>query len=103
MPDTETDIQRRCIEAFKADGWLVIRQNQQRHNFRTPYYVPGVADLICCVRGRFVCVEFKQPGGKQSDAQKDFQKRIKKLGAVYVLIESEAQAHKLIQELSKII
>jgi len=103
VPDIETDIQRSCIEAFKADGWLVIRQNQQRHRFRTPFYIPGTPDCVCCVRGRFVCIEFKQPGGKLSDAQRQFRKLVKKLGAIYVLIESEAQAHKLIQELHRII
>jgi hypothetical protein len=51
--------------------------------------LPGVSDLIIIHMGKIIFVEVKKPvGGRQEEAQKDFQARIEALGYDYHLVTS---------------
>jgi hypothetical protein len=45
----------------------------------------GVSDLIWVLKGRVIFIEVKSQTGTQSDAQKEFQKRVETLGWEYYL------------------
>lgn len=50
---------------------------------------PGAPDIyIFCKGGTTVHCELKAPKGRQSDTQKDWQKRVEALGHKYVLVRS---------------
>lgn len=51
--------------------------------------LPGVSDLIVIHNGVVLFVEVKKPiGGRQEDAQKDFQMRVESLGFKYYIVRS---------------
>ena len=53
--------------------------------------VAGVADLILFVPNQqspYLCIEMKTPKGRQSDAQKEWQKSVESVGAKYVVCRS---------------
>jgi|WetSurMetagenome_2_1015567.scaffolds.fasta_scaffold885176_1 hypothetical protein len=50
--------------------------------------VPGIPDIIAIdYEGRFVGIEVKAPGGKQSEHQKEIQRQIEAAGGIYLLIK----------------
>ena len=68
----------------------VFRQNTGAADLNgrmVKFGVKGQADLRCIVapHGRLVEVEVKKRGGRQSQAQKNYQSMLESLGGVYVL------------------
>ena len=45
----------------------------------------GSPDIVCVIKGRYVGIECKRVGGKQSPAQAEFQRQLEAAGGVYVL------------------
>lgn len=45
----------------------------------------GSPDIICVIKGQFVGIEVKRPGGKQSDSQAEVQARLEEAGGQYIL------------------
>lgn len=50
--------------------------------------VAGDPDMILCLKGRFIGVEFKSEDGRQSVAQKKRQSQIEQNGGRYVIIHN---------------
>lgn len=50
--------------------------------------VSGVSDLIIVKQNEIIFVEVKTETGKQSKEQKEFQKKVEKLGFKYLLVRS---------------
>jgi hypothetical protein len=48
----------------------------------------GAPDIICVVNGQYVGIEVKAPRGRQSDHQKEFQRRLEEAGGKYILAYS---------------
>ena len=48
----------------------------------------GASDLIVLFPNRVIFCEVKTPTGVQSEAQKDFQEQVEKLGFEYILVRS---------------
>jgi hypothetical protein len=46
----------------------------------------GAADFIECINGHYIAVEAKASDGEQTALQKEFEKKIKAQGGVYVLV-----------------
>jgi hypothetical protein len=69
------------------------RQNNQGtwNRKRNSYFFTGMAgvpDLIgFTCRGRFLGIEVKRPGGKQSEMQKIFEKNCLAFGGIYILAD----------------
>lgn len=52
----------------------------------------GSADVIVCHGGRFVALEFKAPGGAQSDEQRTWQSWVERAGGVYAVVRTMGEA-----------
>lgn len=95
MIHLESNFQIQVVRSLRAAGFLVFSvPNGQRLQLRRAAIakaeglLSGVSDLIVVLpRGRVVFVEIKSPNGKgrQSPAQKDFQKAVEKRGHVYMV------------------
>jgi hypothetical protein len=48
----------------------------------------GSPDIVCVINGQYVGIECKGTKGKQSDNQKDFQRRLEAAGGRYILARS---------------
>lgn len=95
----EKDIQRTiCEYLFNLKHYFGWRQNTaptiqksgDKWAFRRmpPYTVKGTPDICLIKDGRFIGLEVKRPGGKQSDDQKQFELNCKKAGADYFVVTS---------------
>jgi hypothetical protein len=62
---------------------------------------PGVSDLILWLGDKTVYMEVKTPKGKQSEAQKRFQKRCEESGRIYCVVHSLDEAMKVVDEYGK--
>ena len=76
---TETDIRRQVQDYLRLMGWFVYYNLQGLGSY------PGLSDLVAVKNGRVVHVEIKKPGGRQSERQKEFQRRLEAAGGEYVL------------------
>ena len=97
---TETDLVRgikRYTQLYENKGLAYIVRNnaiQQRilrRNGSEGFLRNGKAgspDLLLCVRGRFVGVECKRPGNRQSESQREAQEAIVRAGGLYWLVYS---------------
>lgn len=99
MPSAkEVDIQRCILENLRWRGILAFRCQPaaipRREGGRIiglrkgdPFNV-GMPDIICVIQGRFVGIEVKFAFGRQSPEQCDWQRRIERAGAIYILARS---------------
>lgn len=93
----ETDIQRAVCDYLALKKYFFWRQNNnpiysQGRMFAMPKYsMHGVPDIILIKDGFFIGLEIKIPKGKQSQHQKEFQKKCKENGAEYYVITSVDQ------------
>ena len=49
---------------------------------------PGDPDMVACCRGKYIAIEAKIPGGRQSPIQRTRQKEIEEAGGIYILAYS---------------
>jgi len=75
----ESEVKAVIRDFLRWHGWYVV------NIFQTLGCHPGIADLYAIKDGRHVWIEVKRPGGRQSDAQKEFQRQIESHGGMYVL------------------
>ena len=50
----------------------------------------GVGDFVCCVNGRYLEIETKRPGGKQTPLQKVREQDVEKSSGLYMLVSCDA-------------
>lgn len=82
--------------AFKSkkDGFIFWRQNTAPifdKGFYRPmpkYSLTGMPDIVVVKDGKYIGLEVKRKGGKQSDNQILFQKWLEKAGGEYHVVES---------------
>ncbi len=55
----------------------------------------GIADFIVCYNGRYIELELKRKGGKQSQFQKNREKLVKQNGGHYYLIDDIEQVFQI--------
>lgn len=100
----ESELQKYCINRLKKCpylwGWRnnsgVAKEGKRFIRFG----LPGSADFIGLLQnGRFVAIEFKMPGGKQSLHQKEFEKMILDKKGIYQIIQDFEQFDIFMQEL----
>lgn len=83
----ESRLQSKVIDWLKYRGiyhFKVIGANKR-----------GVPDLIACIDGRFVAMEFKSSHGTQSKLQKLHQQKIEEDGGLYLLVNPSNLTHSL--------
>lgn len=89
----EADIQRTILEYLELHRIFHYRANTGAVKFSggngKHYFVrfgkKGMADIVCCVNGRFVAIEVKTEDGEQTLAQREWQEGVERAGGVYVL------------------
>lgn len=90
----EKDIQKICLNwLLHQDRCFAWRQNSigiydHIRGFYRTAPKRGVPDIIAVSKGRFIGVEVKRPGGKQSTEQKSFQKALELAGGIYWIVYS---------------
>jgi len=90
----ETDIQKAVCDYLALKKYFFWRQNNnpiysQGRMFAMPKYsMHGVPDIILIKDGFFIGLEIKTSTGKQSEHQKEFQRKCKENGAEYYVIKS---------------
>ena len=62
---------------------------------------PGISDLILWLGDKTIYMEVKTPKGRQSEAQKRFQKRCEESGRIYCVVHSLDEAMKVVDEYGK--
>ena len=90
---TESDILRSICEYLHLKGYFFWRSNNipvydiKRRCMRSmpKFSIKGVSDILLVVRGQLVCIEVKTPKGKQSDFQKEFERKVGENGGKYIL------------------
>ena len=78
---SESDIKKLCRDYMQIKGWFIFPVLQSMGCY------PGISDFISIKVGRTVYIETKKPGGKQSQAQKDFQALVEAHGGEYFLVD----------------
>ncbi len=81
-PVKETDVRKAIKDYLEMCGWFVY------HNMAGLGSYPGLSDLVAVKGGRVVHVEVKKPGGRQSERQAAFQRKLEAAGGEYVLAYS---------------
>lgn len=86
IPERESDIQHGIIEYLELIGALVVKVNNTGIMKANGSYIPprekGIADILCCYRGRFYAIEVKRPGGKVTPYQEAFLVSVRKAGGI---------------------
>ena len=57
----------------------------------------GAPDLLLCVRGRFVALELKRPGGELTELQAESLRMIRAAGGIAEVVHSADEARALIE------
>jgi hypothetical protein len=103
----ERDVLIACMRLLRWRGWLVQRNNtgtlHDRYGTEVRYGCVGSSDIYAIIprSGRWLCVETKRPGGRESAAQRAFRLRIVAMGGVAVVIDDVSRLAKLLDELEK--
>lgn len=94
MKKNESILQSACIQwlRYQRPDWVffAVPNGGSRHarealRLKQEGVLAGVSDLILVAPVGVFFVEMKTPKGKQSPAQKDFQRKIEALGYTYAL------------------
>lgn len=107
MKNEELKLQAQCFQwhwnTFPQERGLLHANNNNSQNAikgmmnRSIGVVPGVADTeYAAPAGLTVYMEFKTPTGVQSEAQKDFQRKVEARGHKYYIIRSFEQFQQII-------
>jgi hypothetical protein len=98
----ETDIQQGILDYLAVRRIFHYRQNTGAAFFKGSgiasngdtrsrfirFGVAGAPDIVAIVNGRYVGIEVKGPRGVQSEAQKEFENRVRTAGGTYILARS---------------
>lgn len=85
----EKDVLAACLNLLRIRGVFHLRNNTGATKIGGRYIrfgSPGSPDIIACVKGRFVGIEVKRPGGKLSDAQEAVRIALGRAGGTYVVV-----------------
>lgn len=79
----EQDVQTKIMNYITSIGGLPVKFN----NIGI-YAKAGVSDILACVKGRFVAIEVKKPGGRPSQLQLQFIDAINKIGGIAFIADN---------------
>lgn len=96
----EREIQKRILvrlsKEFHPHGFFwtvdtgVAKSMDGKRTIR--FGLPGQPDIQGMLDGRWIGIEVKKPGGRQSEKQKKFQKAVERAGGVYLLVDDVEEA-----------
>ena len=87
MKQLEKEIQANVVELLNAVGASVYRIGTKRRkgDYQGTMQTPGIPDLVAFVHCFELWIEVKRPGGKMSEAQKEFRRCALEKGAGHVV------------------
>lgn len=59
---------------------------------------PGDPDLIACINGRFIGIEVKTAGGRQSPIQRRRQEQIEQSNGIYKIVRNMEELQEILDE-----
>lgn len=67
------------------------------------FMLPGIPDIVCCYKGKFIGIEVKAPGKlyNQSDYQVIHMDNIRKAGGIYLLTDNLQDVIDLLEDIDK--
>ena len=90
---SEKIIKREISEYLKTvEGLTYFRKNQMAGD------KVGIADIICCYKGKYVEIEVKQKTGIQSDVQKVRQKHVEQHDGIYILADCVEKVKEVLEK-----
>lgn len=104
---SERDIQSQVTDWLTLKGIFWYRQNtgamtrdyKGRRRF-IRFGARGAPDIVCCIRGKYVAIELKRPGGRQTSEQAAFEANLKLAGGIYILGHSLEDVVRALDNLS---
>lgn len=91
----EQDIQTSIMNYISSIGGLPVKFN----NFGV-YAKAGVSDILACVKGKFVAIEVKKPGGRPSALQLQFIAAVNNIGGLAFWTDNLQDVKDKLKELS---
>lgn len=111
MPDkSEAQIQKEIMDKYERLHWIdVWRQNtgaSNKGNRYVRYGIPGQADISGLITygvdaGKRVEIEVKTRTGRQSEKQKEWEVRMRRGKAIYILAKSVEDVDEALKEYAK--
>jgi hypothetical protein len=89
-----------CFWKQPSRGYFDVKRKAFRRD-SNPYVGRGVPDIIVIFHGLFVGLEVKSPTGKQSDDQKEFERKITRAGGFYHVVRSVEDVQIVLNALQK--
>jgi Holliday junction resolvase-like predicted endonuclease len=84
----ECVIEKQILDWLNQNGFMAWKPFDSVSTHRYAYQIAGVSDIIAVKQGVVYFIEVKNEKGKQSPAQKVFQKKLEEHGGTYVLTRS---------------
>lgn len=91
----EQNVQTKIMNYIKSIGGLPVKFNNVGI-----YAKAGVSDILACIKGRFVAIEVKRPGGKPSQLQLQFIDAINSIGGIAFIADNLDTVKDKLKELS---
>lgn len=95
MAKKEQDIQESMMHYISSIGGLPVKFN----NIGI-YAKAGVADILACIKGRFVAIEVKKPGKTPSKLQENFINAVNSIGGFAFWADNLQDVKDKLKELS---
>ena len=91
----ETDLVNQCLDYLSYKKIFAFRANtmgnynpKTNSYYKNPRLMRGVADILCCINGKFIGIECKTGKNTMSEHQELFKDNLLKAGGEYWLIYS---------------
>jgi len=102
----ERAVLSQVIQYLRLRGCLVFRMNTGANVFQNTdgrrrfvrFGTPGMADVLAFTTRSVIWVECKSSTGRQSDAQRVFQRQVEEYGHTYVLARSVGDVMRLFED-----
>jgi hypothetical protein len=100
--ESESGLQKACVQLLVARNWLVLRFNPGRSQRGGQWVQPcpeGMSDLVIARDGVVAFLEMKTPKGRLRPTQRDFSDRLRRAGCNYFVCRSVAELQTFLDEL----
>lgn len=98
---SEKEVLQSCLQLldiYKIFNWRNNTGALKTEKSFMRFGVKGSPDIIALHDNAFIGIECKSTIGKQSDSQKEFQKKVEKAGGFYFLVRSSEQLEELLDK-----
>lgn len=91
---------RSVLHWRQNSGQFAVGPNEDKRYVRAGF--AGVSDILGCLPGgRFLAIEVKRPGGKMTEAQRDFLAKVNAAGGLGVCVDDVTELDKVLSGVLK--